>query len=256
MRALLFALTVAVPALAQVDPLDHIVGVAWNARTFAIEASDGAWAILDYNVDITNTNSLARAPNGVLWAHEQGGGLLAIDPVTGVATRGAATPDLVSVRGMAFASDGQLWAIEASGGAAPDLYTVDIATGAATYQTHIITSLTGLTFAPDGRLLGTHLGLGVVEIDITTGFVDDLWPNDNFSDDPLQTLTFGPDGTLYVANRTLWRVDPSDGTLTAISPLDSLPDIRGMEWVPEPATALLLLSVLLAATRRRAPVPT
>lgn len=240
-------LAVAAPA----DDFNGLLGVQWQGEVYRLDVTTGAKTLLHDNdsAQVGTFNSLARTPDGTYWTHSTQGRLYRIDAGTGVATQGRPTPGITDIRALAGMPDGRLLAMVAAN-FDRDLYAITPGSGLIQHVTAIATGITGLAYAPDGRLLGTHVTHGVVEIEPTTGAYTDLYPNDDSVLFGFQSLAFGPGGALYAAYNGLWRIDQTDGSLTRLDLPGTINDIRGIEWVPEPATSLLLLGAAFTLRRR------
>lgn len=185
-----------------------------------------------------------------------------VDPATGaVLTFGPALafypayPDA-----LAFSPDGTLYA--AQGG---KIYTVDLESGATTLVGDAglprLSWITGLAFSADGTFYGWDSGSGgssglaLLTIDPLTGVATDVDPTVQApvlpsGDISVNTIAFGPDGTLYAACQDLYTVDLATGALTLIGPLPNVPSgrpITGMVWIPEPSTLTALLTLATSA---------
>ncbi|GMU24444.1 MAG: hypothetical protein AMXMBFR13_45180 [Phycisphaerae bacterium] len=162
-----------------------------------------------------------------------------------------------SIRGLAFSPDGVLYAINAAtrepSGAA--LYMIDpdslksIRIGSTGFST-----IQGLAFSPNGSLYGYDIYKGLLTIDRKTGLATDISPTTPGLT-AIQTIAFDTNGGLYGGGRGLgpnglFRIDPVKGT-AALIPGSCIGDIRGLEQLPEPSAALLLLAVAIFPLARR-----
>jgi len=148
--------------------------------------------------------------------------VLAIDPATGAATVAGPLGFDTNATAADFAPDGTLWMLARSVATGEDaLYTVDLATGAATQVVTVdFGGGHGIAFSPDGSILYAIDNPDLVTIDTGTGAVSTVGNMGIGSNAP--SLTKGPSGTLYtVVNATheLYEVDPSTGTASLVGSL-------------------------------------
>lgn len=155
---------------------------------------------------------------------DSGAALYRVNPATGAFTLLTATiPD---IRGLAF-RDGVLYAVqhESSGSMIDNLYTIDLATGAATLvgPTGFL-RVQALATAPDGTLYGWDVFLGLLKIDHTNGAgtLVGVTPAHN-----IQTLEFDRFGVLWGAGPgVVCRINRQDGQYKVVSTAPG--DVRGM----------------------------
>lgn len=239
------------------------VGVTWSGgQVFSINESTFA-ATPVREIGTNGHNAMAKDAQGRLWIAGTSE-LWVFDPATNDLML-AATLDVYDVRGLAFAPDGTLYAtVLPDEPALQRLYTINVATGHATLvglHNHI--GVQGLTFAADGTLYGWGVWAGLLRISLLDGATLDVNGVDPEPDSFLQTLFVGPDGSLMGAGRNgalgtaIATVDSATGAATALGYLSMPPglppwanDMRGMEWIPEPASASLLALGLCCASAR------
>jgi WD40 repeat protein len=254
MRAPLIFIGVATIALAMpVAGHSAIIGIEWNGDVFAIDETTGGGALVGSSGYI-QTNALARNSTGTLYSEgDTSSALITIDPVTGAGTLASPLTQVFGgYRAFAFSPGDVLYANGNSGGANNELYTIDVSTGAVTLVGYIpFPGVQALTFSPAGVLYGWDAGgAGLITIDPSTANAADVNPGVGGSFD-IQTLAFSPDGVLYGANDSLFTIDLTSGAQTLVGN-GPYTDIRGMEFVPEPSTGLLVFAGLLGiAVRRR-----
>jgi hypothetical protein len=215
--------------------------------------------------------SMAMSPRGTVyfvgndWPTEQNY-LGAIDPLTWE-VRGVPESPLLSgsiyystaVRGLAFSPEGTLFAIAGTADVARPIHTIDPQTGVATLVGSTgLKGVCALAFSPDGTLYGWDIGdvnlagaVGLVTLDPLTGLATDVNPAVGDGNELIMSLGFGPDGTLYGAAESLFRVDMGTGELTLVGRLVIPPDeyfgAPSLVWIPEPSTPTALLSLAAAA---------
>jgi hypothetical protein len=138
-----------------------------------------------------------------------------------------------------------------------DLYRINSATGVGTFIATLSNSSQALDFDAVGNLWGYNgsnsfglgNGIGLMRIDPQTGVVTDVNPSvDGLPD--MQSIVFGPDGTLYGAGGVLYQIDKITGTTQVIGG-GGYVQLRGIEFVPEPGGMLLMSSSLLCRLARR-----
>ena len=215
---------------------------------------------------------LEFAPDGILYG-------VSITSSARLYTVDAATAQLVEIGplnvnafegGLAFDPlNGTLYGVNAVVASAASLYTVDLLTGQASVVGAIgggNHDFNGLVFDGDGNLFG---------IDRVTNA---LWRIDKTNPDGPMTqqvgaglgpIALGGFGGMAVdtdaeqivayaeSSKTLFAVDLTSGSASVIQNLGpGAPDITGLAFIPEPATAALLLTALLARRRGRRRRPT
>jgi hypothetical protein len=254
MRAPLILIVIATAALV-VPVASHsaIIGIEWDGEVFTIDETTGGGSLVGSSGYI-QTNAMARNSAGTLYSEgDTSSALITIDPSTGAGT--LATP-LTQVfggyRAFAFSPGDVLYANNGcSCGANNELYTIDVSTGAITLVGTIpFPGVQALTFSPGGVLYGWDAGpedgagAGLIVIDPLTANAVDVNPGVGGSYD-IQTIAFSPDGVLYGANDSLFTIDLTTGAQTLVGN-GPYTDIRGMEFIPEPGTGLLVIVGLLS----------
>jgi len=161
---------------------------------------------------------LVRSPSGVLYGIgdtlvPRGARLFRLDATTGldVAETETIFKDAlgapVTVAGAAFSSSGVLYAVEKGG--THRLFTVFLGTGLLTPLGTLVPAIESLAFSPAGKLLGSD-GTALYEINLSTATTTAL----GFfgTGGVLSSLTFGPGGTLYAADKgnpaKIYSIDP------------------------------------------------
>jgi WD40 repeat protein len=251
MRNLLRAITAAVVLGSPVASHSTILGIDWDGNVFTIDETTGGGSLVGSSGYI-QTNAMARDSAGTFYSEgESGSALITIDPSTGAGTLASPLTQF-NYRAFAFSPGDILYASSScSCGADNALYTIDVSTGAVTLVGSIpFSGVQALTFSPAGVLYGWDVGwpqqgpgAGLIAIDPVTASAVDVNFGVGGSFD-IQTIAFSPDGVLYGANDSLFKIDLTTGGLTLIGD-GPYTDIRGMEFVPEPDTGLLMIAGLL-----------
>ncbi len=126
-------------------------------------------------------------------------------------------------------------------------------------------AMQGMAFGHDGTLYGwdlagkyydglNNVGFGLTTIDLETGVVTDVNPaiDDGDLDIGIQALEFAANGKLYAASIDgFFEVNALTGELIPINTSYGYPGIRGLGFIPEPATLAFLSLGGLALLRRR-----
>ncbi len=174
---------------------------------------------------------------------------------TGVAITGLGTD--TNVIGIAQTpGGGPLYAVGGDGVGGEKFFSINTTTGVATNIGLSGGNAFDLAFSPtNGKLYAWSSGLGLSTIDTSTGVVTDVGIGDSNAD--IQAIAFDSAGNLYGARNSLYLINPSDGTYTAIAALaGGFADVRGLAFAdtPEPGTfgiaALGFLAIALARRRR------
>ena len=242
------ALTLAfTPLAAKAD----LLGVTFGGAVFDVQSTSGAAVLVSSSAP--SFNSLARFGADYFSVTSDTGVLARVNPVTGVATLGAAISGVasdVSIRGLAAAGS-TLYAIQNDGGRGsigPDsLYRIDVNSGAAT-----LIGATGLNgvqaLAADasGALFGWDVDSGLLNINAATGAATAVGAGAGAD---IQTLTFSSAGVLFGGRNSLYTLNTSTGAATFVADIagSGAGDIRGLEFitaVPEPGTWALLAAGL------------
>jgi hypothetical protein len=234
----------------------EILSVSWddsNSPVHTIDTTTGGSRLVGLS-GYSRLNSLARNNAGVIYS--AGGSsdatLVRINPNTGGGTI-VATLNVSDIRGLTFSPNDTLYAVVKSGASdkltAPDLlYTINVVSGAATLVGNTgMPGLQDIAFSSTGTLYGWDVGsgsgygLGLVMINPVTAAVTDVNPNVGGSGFDIQGISFAPDGTLYGAGSSLFKVDTTTGVSTFLGS-GGYYDVRGICAlnVPEPCTRSLL----------------
>jgi hypothetical protein len=243
------------------DATPTLVAVGWNGAFVHIDAETGSTTTIRTDMPL-QLNALAMSPSRMLVAGTGGGELYAIDPLTGDSQL---LLDIDRrIYGMAFSQLGEFFLVTRP--TTPGLLSLDVV-DLASGQLSVIGALSagagaaGLDFSPDGTLLaispGGSFGNGhqIWSIDtsdardVALHHVDDTHVN--------QSLVFNGDGELYALGQGYFgRLDPVTydplGPSIRLPPITPPLDLRGIEVIPEPHAALLLLSCLLLILNKRA----
>ncbi len=237
----------------------YLIGVGFSfssSPVFRIDPSTGAGMEIGLS-GVGTLNSATLGPSGEVLSAVNGfagelldGFLVSIDPDTAFVTPfveldlGDAVAD---VRGLQFVGDTLFLLnnepIDPGSPMVGDpdfLYTVDPISGTGTLVGDTsFGSLQGLTSSLGGDLFAWDVELGLVTIDLLTGLATDV--NGLEDGTPfIQGISFIPDGTLLGARDELFQIDPVTGELTSVG-ADSYSNIRGLAFIPEPSTWMLLL---------------
>lgn len=230
-----------VTATIATDARATIIGIDFAGNVVSINEATGAGVGIGASGFFT-TNSMARDSGGTIYtAHNNiasaaAGQLITINPVTGAGTGGAVFATTNGARGLAFDAGNVLYAVldTGPGGSigADSLYTINTATGATTLIGATgLTSLQGLAFASSGKLYGWDIGIGLVTLDTTTGVASDVSAAVGAVAD-IQTLDFGPGGTLYGARDSLYTIDTATGVASLVGS-GGYSDLRGIAVISE-----------------------
>jgi hypothetical protein len=196
--------------------------------------------------------AIALSPDGTLYAGPgEAGFLYTVDPITGTAQPFLAID--TDIRGMAFSPTGELYITARENQVQPSMLRIlSLIDGSHTDVGRLDgvgVRPQGLAFSPSGVLYA--LSPNEDNFDLYTVDMNDAEMHlvGSNSGRLHQGLDFTPDGSFYAVGPSVFgRVDPVSGAvlgnLIALSG-----DYRGVAFVPEPATLLLLL--VGAALRRK-----
>jgi hypothetical protein len=204
------------PALFQIDP-------ATGNATLVVQSASAPGRVV----------ALAPMANGDLLGCDNNLGFVEINPNTMAYTQlplvASNAPQTIFSGGMATSATGQIYAwcsgFAPGAGVYSKLFLIDTTAKTATaiggYDGLAASgSLNAMAFAPDGRLFG-------------------------FTD-----LNGGNNGSPLLAN-AMYEVNPKTGALTLILQRQELTDVRGVVFLPEPATAGVLALAMTAMFSRR-----
>ena len=222
----------------------ELIGVSWFGDFWTIdELSGDATKVATAGSFYFNSGVLVDSRTFV--TANRDGEILEFDPVTyNVSPLGSlANLRTNDIRGMAASADGQVFVVTWG---LPELYTLDLQTGVADLVGGLSEYIQALDFSLDQDLFGWSVALGLVHIDSQTGQVDDV--NSEIVGPIMQSLAFGPNGRLFGVGQPtgdapeyVYDINPITGAATILSTIDSAPSIRGIAFIPEPSTGLLLL---------------
>jgi len=247
--ALLATLTVC--RVSSADPFFALVG--WRGEFARIDAASSEvyemTQVLPHELQ-----GLAFSPDGILYAGPgEEGDLYTIDPSDGSAEHFLSIDS--DIRGMAFSQAGDLYVTARDQQVSQTtLRILDLADGSYTDIGDLGTCGTqaqGLAFSPDGRLYTVRpnadnydlytIDLDDAEMHLVGSHVGGLY----------QGLAFAPDGSLYaVGYSTFGQLNPGNGAIIGDT-IALSGDYRGMAYVPEPTTFILLILSGLPLLRRR-----
>jgi DNA-binding beta-propeller fold protein YncE len=238
---------------AQADPYFALVG--WRGEFARIDAATGEVTELPQALP-HGLQALALGPDGVLYGGPgDGRDLYTIDPTegTGVQLQTVAT----DIRGMAFSPDGDLYVTAREHPAAPTiLRIVDLTDGSYVDVGELGiggVQAQGLAFSPDGVLYtvrpnAENYDLFTIDLDDTELHLVGSHPGALH-----QGLAFAPDGSLYAVGYSIFgQLNPGSGAIIGDT-IALSGDYRGMAYIAEPGTILLLSLSGLAFLRRRRP---
>jgi hypothetical protein len=273
LAALLFLSSLVILPLPAAWAAPMLIGVEYSGRVVRIDENTGAGTLIGM-AGFTNLNSLTTNAAGTIYSVGNAGGpvdnaLIRIDPATGagtlVATLSLAGVSDVRIFCLALGPDGFLYGENRAGVQILDpktLWRINPNTGAATLVASLAANIgfTGLDFAPDGTLYGWEVlslspfggpGVGLCKVNTATGAITDVNPAVNGTPD-LQTICFLPDGRLVGGGSSrFYTVNPATGTPTLVGG-SNYTDLRGLAFVPEPASlGSIAAATLIAASRRR-----
>lgn len=245
-----------------------IIGVSWDFVDSAVHSIDevtGVGTLIGF-AGVNRLNSLARNKEGSYYSvgGKRDDLLVTIDSLTGAATP-IATLSKRDIRDLAFSQTDVLYGIFEDG--PNELVRIDTHSGLVTLVGKTgFYGIQAIAFAPDGRLYGwevgtgSGVGVGLVSIDIQTGAAIDVNPLINGGAHEVQGMSFSRDGKLFGANRSLYTIDVTNGTLSPVGS-GGYADVRGIAFspsqasVPEPATfavfAVLGLAIMCASRPSR-----
>lgn len=248
-----------------------------NTPIYTIDTATGVQTTLG-NSGFSNVQSLAFSPTGVLYATTFGGGgsnmnLLTINQTTGAGTivapitPTAGTNTLNAATGLAFTSTGNAYLVGRDFNQTGSLYTLNTTTGAVTSlgSTNAVQTQ-DMAIAPNGNAFAVNIGSagvagslttrGVRSLDLTTGNTTFLGQPVGGSLVNLTSMTFGPDGTLWIGGAgNLYTADTTTGALTLQrSGLATYHGLANFAPVPVPAAVWLFgsgLAAIVGLARRR-----
>jgi hypothetical protein len=225
----------------------ELIGVSWFGDFWMIdELSGDATKVATAGSSYFNSGVLVDSRSFV--TANRDGEIVEFDPATyNVSSLGSlANLRTNDIRGMAVSADGQIFVVTRGLPVIPELYTLDLQTGVADLVGGLSEDIQALDFSLDQDLFGWSFDLGLVRIDSQTGQVDDI--NSEIVGPIMQSLAFDPNGRLFGVSQPtgdapehVYDVNPITGAATIISTIDSAPSIRGIAFIPEPSTGLLLL---------------
>lgn len=241
------------------------VGVRWNgAEVYRIDGVTGAVTLIgDASATNSALNSLARAADGryytILREHTAGPSSLVrftVDASLQFSSENLGTIDLNDIRSMAALNDGTFLVSGATGafGENPGYYRLNPATLTSTLVAATPLLRQGLGQDSAGRVYVWETDTGLSEVDPATGATTDINPSVGGQMIFPQSLAFGPDGSIYLAEQTkMWRVNPATGVAAFMFNFNghANPDIRGVEWVPGPGVVGVAGAWVIVGGRRR-----
>jgi hypothetical protein len=235
-----FIALLAASALGSSAHAQDMIGISWSGDVYTLSSGSGSGSFLASS-GLSQINAMARRSDGKVFV---GGGnsatstsIYELNRSTGSATLVTSVP-LGSIRGLAFGPSDVLYAINdpsAPFAGMDDLHTIDLGTGAAP----LIGStgyfgVQGLAYGAGGLYgfetgSGTGIGVGLISINTATGAGTDVNPSVGGSANDVQTLAFGPGGTLFGARDQLFSLDLVSGAASLIGG-GGYSDLRGVEF--------------------------
>ncbi len=248
-----------------------------NTPIYTIDTATGIQTTLG-NSGFPNVQSLAFSPTGVLYGTTFGGGgsnmsLLTINQTTGAGTivapitPASGTNALNAATGLAFPSAGNAYLVGRDFNQTGSLYTLNTTTGVVSSlgSTNAVQTQ-DLALAPNGSAFAVNIGSagtpaslttrGVRSLDLTTGNTTFLGQPVGGSTVNLTSMTFTPDGTLWVGGGgNLYTAATGTGALTLqYSGLATYNGLANFAAVPVPAAVWLFgsgLAALVGMARQR-----
>jgi hypothetical protein len=216
-----------------------------------INTADGSSTLVGNMAGLSNGVGLAYNPNTSTMYTRDFDTLFTVDYTSAATT--AVGPSGSFITALAFSTDySTLYSVDQSTG---DFYHVAPGTGAATLvgNTGISTPL-DLTMSSTGTLYACDIGGDIYTVNPASGASTLLWPL--VTPDGLTSIQFDPFDNLYGVTLTsdmLISVNLGDGSSSVGGGPIIRQDIRGMAFVPEPASFMLigLGGLALSALRRR-----
>ena len=239
--------------VALADPYFALVG--WRGEFARIDAASGEVTEMP-QVLPHGLQALALSPDGTLYAGPgDDQGLFTIDPSSADAVQVLSIG--TDIRGMAFSPDGDLYITARDHQAIPAvLRIIDLTDGSHTDVGYLGTGgiqAQGLAFSPDGVLYTVRPNAD--NYDLFTIDLDDAEMHlvGSHVGAMHQGLAFAPDGSLYALGYSVFgQLNPGSGAIIGDT-ITLSGDYRGMAYVPEPGTLLLLSLSGLALLQRRQP---
>ncbi|HVT13052.1 MAG TPA: hypothetical protein VHE55_12380 [Fimbriimonadaceae bacterium] len=255
----------------------QLYGISWDSGDlYRISTADASLTRVGAT-GIVGAGDLAFDPGGTLWSFSTGTSSAAyrINPTDASAfSIGPTMLGFVFEGGLAFDSDGSPIATNEGNASTPHLFTFDTELGIGTEGAVLQGGqhdINGLTYWQNTLIGLDNITNSIVKIDPTTGQVTNLKTFDPNAGDPtigdiggltvyqnqIYFVTSGSSGMVAGSN-SLYRLNPANWTPTLIGVIDravvgdsGLSGIAGTP-VPEPASALILASLMpLALLRRR-----
>lgn len=201
------------------------------------------------NTGTSGIGSMAKRSKLILYAINYSNQLVTIDAKTGSATVKATVNINDSIRALTYKND-MLYAISKDSAdqlAHNKLYSIDINSGQATLIKELDTRSVQALVSTEGphtyaygweMRSGFYSRMSLVRIDLNTGAVTDIDPNDNGYPSPspyrpsIQTMAFSSDGTLYgIGNGNIHTINTTTGEPTRICTGMTQGDGIGSEFV-------------------------
>ncbi|UCC29820.1 MAG: hypothetical protein JSU86_16645 [Phycisphaerales bacterium] len=227
--------------------------VGWRGEFARIDATTGEVYESPQTVP-PDLNALALSPGGVLYAGPgEERDLFTLDPMDGAAQHALSIDS--DIRGMAFSPEGDLYVAARDEQLAPTmLRIISLADGSHTdvgALSGVGMRPQGLAFSPDGQLYMVRPNAD--EADLFTVNPDNAELQFIGSHTGLshQGITFAPDGSLYAVGYSEFvQLDPGNGAVIG-DVVELSGDYRGVAFIPEPATAVMLSLISLGLLGRR-----
>lgn len=219
-------------ACAGVAGAHEIIAVSWGGVIYNINPHDGTGSFLNLEGTYTSLNSMAKAPNGDVYAASDNT-LLLVDQDTGVLSPIVTMNfNTASIRGMAFDTNGRLYAYNDES-TFDYLYSIDVNTGNVTLIGQANHSgVQGFAINSRGDAYAFDVFEGLLTVNLSTGATTDVSGSNNGGAGIIQCLAFDAADQLYGARDALYTISVNDGSFALVGS-GGYSDVRGMEFKHE-----------------------